>query len=154
MKKNWAFNFFKFAVLAYLSFALGFFASLGVLIGGKDLFFPASYSGNAFPLESLAHFLLGAGGLLGLVGLWVATLYRNWYRKTWLRRSIFVLLLCGICSGGSLIFFWFHTYDGQNFEAIGVLGMLVLPIVWGCLLLTKIGRSDLASFTHKGVEPI
>jgi len=101
MSKILLFRFFQFGVLVYLTFLLGFFALLGVFMGGPDLFFYVFYGREYFSSESLAYFLLGAGGILGLIGLWVATLFSGWYLKAWLGRVLAVCVVSGvvICVG-------------------------------------------------------
>lgn len=152
MSKILLVKFFQFGVLAYLTFMLGFFALLGVLIGGNDLFFHTSYRSKDFSIQSLAYFLLGAGGILGLIGLWVATLFTGWYLKAWLRRLLAMCLLGGIASGVSQLYFGWGVLMDWNPQSIGALELLVVPIFWGCLLLAKMWPANLAIPTQKGLE--
>ena len=152
MKKTWLLRLIQFCVLVYLTIMLGFFALLGVLMGGNDLFFHVSYRSEDFSIRSLAYFLLGAGGILGLIGTWAATLFTDWYLKAWLRRLLSVCLVCGIASGVSLLYFGFGVPDAWNIESIGALGLLVLPIFWGCVLLAKMWPANLAILIRKGLE--
>lgn len=154
MSKILLFKFFQFGVLVYLTIMLGFFALLGVLIGGNDVFFHVSYRSEDFSIRSLAYFLLGAGGILGLIGIWVATLFTGWHLKAWLRRLLSVCLVCGIASGVSLLYFGYSVPDAWNIESINALGLLVLPIFWGCVLLAKMWPANLAILVRKDLEQI
>lgn len=135
MKATLLFRLLQFGILAYLTFSLGFFALLGLLDGWNELFVRSTYRGNEFHIESFANFLLGLGGLLGLVGLWWAAIYSAWPHKDWLRRLIYVCLLCGIASVSCLIYFGITVFDFGKLNDIGLLGFLVLPILWGCWLI-------------------
>lgn len=135
MSKSFIFGFFQFGVLARLTYFLGIAAVFGLLMGGVELLSRAAYKDGEFRIESLVYFLLGSGGLLGLIGPWGAAVYSEWSRKIWLRRLIYICFLGGITTEISLIYFYLHVFDFRNLKDNGELELLVLPILWVCLLI-------------------
>ena len=146
MRKGQVFFFgVKLCVLGYLSFALGYFALLGIFIGGNDLFAPSAYQ-----VEHIVYFSLGVSGLLGLMGLWVATLARRWLHKKWLAYLTVALLVSGILSGISLLYFYLTlgtvTWKTTDFLA---LGLIASPMVWGVQLIRIVRNTQSTSYAYK-----
>ncbi|MFN3751601.1 MAG: hypothetical protein ACK4SR_09520 [Thiobacillus sp.] len=139
----------RIGLLAWLTIVLGYFAVLALLIGLTSPISPLLSSSH---VEPVVYSLLGLGGLLGLFGLWVAELRTEWFRTDHLRRFILILLLAGMTSAIALVYFYLSQVRILDWEALAVVGVIVLPVCWGALLVIKAKRARAPKVDERGLS--
>jgi hypothetical protein len=94
----------------------------------------------AYSLVEVWLLFLGVGGLAGLGGMWIATLFkRRILAKKMLRRAVCISLISGIASALSLVV----TMGSEEFMEFSYITFLLIAlIVMGCYSTYELGKEE------------